>query len=123
MQLERVHHGECKCLPELNLYFVQAPTVIRHLEVRMGRVAVRIVSLVCIVIFILHLFACLFHSVAMWNESTISWVEASGIVNKNSQVDRYEVPFRNCAYLAEYLLIVRTSRWTNNSAISNLSSP
>ena len=54
----------------------------------MGRVCVRIVSLVCVVIFILHLFACLFHSVALWNETTLSWVEASGIVDRTSQIDR-----------------------------------
>lgn len=85
---------------------LQAPSVIRHLEMRMGRVVVRIVSLVCVVVFILHLFACIFHSVALWNESTLSWVEASGIVNRNSLVDRCCLHPEFCVPWSQHHLMV-----------------
>jgi hypothetical protein len=62
--------------------------VLKQLENNMGRVYVQILSLACTVVVILHLFACVFHYVTLWDDST-TWVEASGIVNTSSMVDRY----------------------------------
>lgn len=67
---------------------VQAPTILKQLEERVGRVIVRIVSLACTVVFILHIFACVFHYVALLDERSSTWVELSGIVNQDSTWDR-----------------------------------
>lgn len=62
--------------------------IIKQLEDRVGRVIVRIVSLACTVVFILHIFACVFHYVALLDERSSTWVELSGIVNEDSTWDR-----------------------------------
>lgn len=67
---------------------MQAPTILKQLEERLGRVIVRIVSLACTVVFILHVFACVFHYVALLDERNSTWVELSGIVNEDSKWDR-----------------------------------
>ena len=67
--------------------FLQAPMVLKQLENNMGRAYVHILSLACTVIIILHLFACLFHYVTLWDEAS-TWVESSGIVNTDSLLDR-----------------------------------
>lgn len=67
---------------------MQAPTILKQLEERLGRVIVRIGSLTCTVIFILHIFACVFHYVALLDERNGTWVQLSGIVNQNSKWDR-----------------------------------
>lgn len=51
--------------------------VLKQLENNMGRAYVHILSLACTVVVILHLFACLFHYVTLWDESN-TWVESSG---------------------------------------------
>lgn len=66
----------------------QAPALMKHLEDKIGLMLVRIGSLIFMVIFILHIFACTFHYVAILNEHTESWIEASGIVDSSSQLDR-----------------------------------
>lgn len=45
------------------------------------------------VFFTLHIFACMFHYITLLDDRN-SWVEASGIVNEGSQIDR-------CAPLAD----------------------
>lgn len=68
---------------------MQATTLVRSLNRRIGRGAVKIGTLVCTVFFVLHLFACLFHYVTLLQvDSPRSWVEASGIVDESSKVDR-----------------------------------
>eukprot|EP00892_Ulva_mutabilis_P001042 jgi/Ulvmu1/10939/UM007_0118.1 len=71
------------------LRLLKAPTILKQLEERLGRVIVRIGSLTCTVIFILHIFACVFHYVALLDERNGTWVELSGIVDQNSKWDRY----------------------------------
>lgn len=65
--------------------------VLKQLENNMGRAYVRVLSLACTVIIILHLFACLFHYVTLWDDAN-TWVESSGIVNTNSMLDRCVTP-------------------------------
>jgi hypothetical protein len=67
----------------------------KHLEEKIGMMLVRIGSLTFMVIFILHIFACTFHYVAILNEQDLTWVEASGIVDSSSQLDRYAA----CKYI------------------------
>ena len=56
-----------------------------------GLMVVRICHLVFVIVFILHIFACAFHFVALLTESAgaDTWVEASGLVDANSLMDRY----------------------------------
>jgi hypothetical protein len=100
------------CLPVM-----QAPTVMRRLEVKMGRASVRIVSLVSVVVFILHIFACIFHYVALWNDRNTSWVEASGIVDRNSQIDRCRLHFQ---LKMLFLLLARVLRQDSTCLCSSL---
>ena len=67
---------------------LQAPALMKHLEEKLGVMLVRICSLIFMVVFILHIFACCFHFVALLDENSESWVEASGIVDPSSLVDR-----------------------------------
>jgi hypothetical protein len=60
----------------------------KQLERSMGRMVMRMASLMCLITIILHLFACVFHFVTLWRESDTSWVEASGIVDTSSLLDR-----------------------------------
>lgn len=68
---------------------VQAPKALKQLELRLGRVLTRVVWLVCSVVFILHVFACIFHFSALVSNSETTWVDSSGIVDANSIVDLY----------------------------------
>lgn len=58
------------------------------LEARIGRVVTRVAGLILGVVFMLHAFACMFHFVAVANGTNLTWIQASGIVNSNSTVDR-----------------------------------
>jgi hypothetical protein len=60
----------------------------KHLEETIGLMFVRICSLTFLVIFILHVFACAFHYVTLLEGDVESWVQASGIVDASSIVDR-----------------------------------
>lgn len=83
---------------------VQAPALMKHLEEKMGLMLVRICSLIFMVVFILHIFACCFHYVALLDENSESWVEASGIVDPSSISDRCD-PAR-CRIVAQRRLCV-----------------
>jgi hypothetical protein len=77
----------------------------KHLEEKIGMMLVRIGSLTFMVIFILHIFACTFHYVAILNEQDLTWVEASGIVDSSSQLDRYAA----CKYIMPVFLFHRSA--------------
>ena len=65
---------------------MQAPSLFKQLEAKIGKLFVRASSLAMTVVFILHIFACCFNYVAVLSEGadTPTWVEASGIVDKDS---------------------------------------
>lgn len=60
------------------------------MEARIGRVFTRVAGLALVVVGILHAFACIFHFVAVLNTETTTWIEASGIVDASSTMDRCE---------------------------------
>jgi hypothetical protein len=70
---------------------MQMPILFKQLEQKVGKLFVRASSLTMMVVFILHVFACCFNYVAVLSESTETptWVEASGIIDSNSEVERY----------------------------------
>jgi hypothetical protein len=70
-------------------YLLQVPGLLRVFEVVFGQVVVRITTLVLGVVFILHICGCIFHFTALLNEQKSTWIEASGIVNSESILDRY----------------------------------
>ena len=69
---------------------MQAPSLFKQLEAKIGKLFVRAASLIMTVVFILHIFACCFNYVAILSEgvNTPTWVEASGIVDKESDIER-----------------------------------
>ena len=69
----------------------QARALRKVLEDTIGLMVVRICHLVFVIVFILHIFACAFHFVALLTEpaDADTWVEASGLVDANSLMDRY----------------------------------
>lgn len=62
--------------------------IMKRLEQTLGRSYVRIGASASMIVFILHVFACVFHYVAIMTESGSTWVQASGIVNSESIWDR-----------------------------------
>lgn len=67
----------------------QVPGLMKAVEATVGRVSSRISALILVVLFILHIFACLFHYVALVNVGSTTWIDASGIVDAQSTLDRY----------------------------------
>eukprot|EP00892_Ulva_mutabilis_P011685 jgi/Ulvmu1/888/UM100_0043.1 len=71
------------------LRLLKAPVIMKRLEQTLGRSYVRIGASASLIIFILHVFACVFHYVAIVSEMSSTWIQASGIVNSESIWDRY----------------------------------
>eukprot|EP00892_Ulva_mutabilis_P003879 jgi/Ulvmu1/1863/UM012_0019.1 len=67
----------------------KAPKALKQLELRLGRVLTRVLWLVCSVVFILHIFACIFHFSALVSNSETTWVDSSGIVDASNIIDLY----------------------------------
>lgn len=72
---------------------MQAPMIMKRLEQTLGRSYVRIGAAVSLMVFILHVFACVFHYVAIVASSGRTWIQASGIVNSKSIWDRWDAAF------------------------------
>ena len=83
---------------------MQAPKALKQLELRIGRVLTRVLWLVCSVVFILHISACIFHFSALLSSSKTTWVDSSGIVDASSIVDLCAFP---CSlYAAEAVSLI-----------------
>jgi hypothetical protein len=95
---------------------MQAPLLLKQLENNVGRAYLQIGSLVCTVVVILHLFACLFHYVTLWDERD-SWVELSGIVDTSSKVDRYLSALYWCASPAQLLTQDSSGRFSMTCSV------
>lgn len=71
---------------------MQAPVIMKRLEQTLGRSYVRIGASAFLIIFTLHVFACVFHFVAIVQSKDQTWIQASGIVNSESLWDRCAPP-------------------------------
>ena len=67
---------------------MQAPLIMKRLEQTLGRSYVRIGASASLIVFILHMFACIFHYVAIVSTMGRTWIQASGIVDSESIWDR-----------------------------------
>lgn len=68
---------------------MQAHVLLAPFKDRAGVMAVRIGVNLFGSYLILHIFACAFHVAALWNTTSVSWMDLNAQVNKNSLAQRY----------------------------------